>query len=203
MTPVVEVEAILINSSTGDVLLVDTSSGSLAIRIVGSEGLGVTTKDESEEYGEGVRSLDCNIKSGIVQVKLTGENLRYEEMTKDQNLTNGSYDTIYNISTSTRPQKIIWARCVFDNNNINIKVTVDDNLIMDGFYLDELYRDYELDTSIPGVADLDFIHTESQGKVLVLTFPGGMEFTDYFKIEAQANQTNLTLERGMVVRSEG
>ena len=132
-----EVEGILIDSSTGNVLLVDTSSGALAIRIVGSEGIGVTTKDESEEYGAGTRSLDVNVRSGIVQVKLTGENLRYEEMTKDQSLTNGSYVTLYE-NTSTG--KIIWARCVFDSNDIDFKVTVDTNVIVDGLYLDELYR---------------------------------------------------------------
>ena len=69
--------------------------------------------------------------------------------------------------------------------------------------MDELYRDYEIDTSLPGIVELDFIHTEKQGKVLVLNFPGGMEFTDYFKIEAKANQANLEMSRGLVVRAEG
>jgi len=201
MIPVVEVEALLI-SSTGDILLVDTDSGALAMRIVGAEGIGVTTKDESEDYPAGTRSLDVNVRSGIVQVKLTGENLRYEEMTKDQALTNGAYVTIYEISTSTGAQKIIWTRNIFNNNNVNIKVTVDDSVIINDFYLDELYRDYEMDTSLPGVTELDFIHTEKQGRVLVLNFPGGMEFEDYFKIEAKANQTNLKMQRGLVVRSE-
>jgi hypothetical protein len=202
MIPIVEVEALLI-SSTGDILLVDTDSGAIAARLVGAEGIGVTTKDESEEYSAGTRSLDVNVRSGIVQVRLTGENLRYEEITKNQSLTNGSYITIYEHTTSTGSQKIIWTRCVFNNNDINIRVTVDSNIVMDNFYLDELYRDYEIDTSFPGVEGLDFIHTEKQGKVLVLNFPGGMEFTDYFKIEAKANQTNLEMTRGLVVRSEG
>jgi len=201
MIPVIEVEAILY-SSTGVALLVDTDSGAQAIRLVGAEGIGVTTKDESEDYPAGTRSLDVNVRSGIVQVKLTGENLRYEEMTKDQALTNGAYVTIYEISTSTGAQKIIWTRNIFNNNNVNIKVTVDDSVIINDFYLDELYRDYEMDTSLPGVTELDFIHTEKQGRVLVLNFPGGMEFEDYFKIEAKANQTNLKMQRGLVVRSE-
>ena len=38
------------------------------------------------------------------------------------------------------------------------------NIIIEDFYLDELYRDYEIDTSIPGVTNLDFIHTENQGR---------------------------------------
>ena len=202
MIPVIEVEAILY-SSTGVALLVDTSSGAQAVRLVGAEGIGVTTKDESAEYGGDTRSLDVNVRSGIVQVRLTGENLRYEEMTKDQALTNGSYITVYEHTTSTGSQKIIWAKCIFDNNNINVTITVDDNIIIDDFYLDELYRDYEMDTSLPGVVELDFIHTEKQGKVLVLNFPGGMEFTDYFKIEVKANQTGLEMIRGLVVRSEG
>ena len=201
MIPIVEVEALLI-SSTGEILLVDTDSGAIAARLVGAEGIGVTTKDESEDYVAGVRSLDVNVRSGIVQVKLTGENLRYEEMTKDQALTNGAYVTMYNETTSTGAQKVIWARCVFSNNNINITVTVDDNVIIDDFYLDELYREYEIDTSIPGVAPSEFIHTEKQGRVLVLTFPGGMEYTDFFKIEAKANQINLEMSRGLIVRSE-
>ena len=201
MIPIVEVEALLI-SSTGEILLVDTDSGAIAARLVGAEGLGVTTKDESEDYAAGTRSLDVNVRSGIVQVKLTGENLRYEEMTKDQALTNGAYVTVYNEVTSTGAQKVIWARCVFTNNNINITVTVDSSIIIDDFYLDELYRDYEIDTSLPGVTPSEFIHTEKQGRVLVLTFPGGMEYTDYFKIEAKANQGNLEMSRGLIVRSE-
>lgn len=202
MIPVVEVEAILI-TSTGEIVLIDTSTGAIAARLVGGDGIGVTTKDESDDYDPGTRSLDVNIRSGIVQVKLTGENLRYIEMDKDQELTNGVYDTIYQITTSTGSQKLIWARALFSNNNVNITVTVDGNAIIDDFYLDELYRDYEIDTSIPGVAELDFIHTEKQGRVLVLNFPGGMEFGDIFKIEAKANQANIDMKRGLIVRSAG
>jgi len=42
MIPTIEVEALLI-TSTGELLLVDTSSGAIAARIVGADGSGVTT----------------------------------------------------------------------------------------------------------------------------------------------------------------
>ena len=202
MIPIVEVEALLI-SSTGEILLVDTDSGAIAARLVGAEGLGITTKDESGEYGTGSRSLDVNVRSGVGHVRLTGDNLHYNEMTKDQSLTNGSYIAVYNGVTSTGTQKILWAKCVFSNNDINVTITVDDNVIIDDFHLDELYRDYEMDTAVSSIIPLDYIHTEKQGKILVLTFPGGIEYSDYFKIEAKANQANIDMHRGLIVRSEG
>lgn len=199
MIPTIEVEALLI-SSTGEILLVDTDSGAIAARLVGAEGLGVTTKDESEGYEAGARSLDVNIRSGVGHVRLTGATLQYEEMTKDQALTNGAYVTIYE-NTSTG--KILWTRTVFDSNDINIRVTVDSNIIIDDFYLDELYRDYEIDTATPGITNLDYIHTESQGRTLALSFPGGLEYTTSFKIEAKANKASLEMVRGLSVRSIG
>lgn len=159
----------------------------------------VTVKDETDAYPD-VYSLDVNIRSGIVQVKLSGENLRYEKMTEDQNLTNGSYITIYE-KTATTIEKMIWARCVFSNNNVNVKLTVDSNIVVDDFHLQELYSDYQLDTSLPGITELEFIRTEKQGRILVLTFPNGMEFDTSFKIEAKANANNITMDRGMIVRS--
>ena len=195
MIPIIEVEAILY-SSTGVALLVDTSSGAQAVRLVGAEGLGVTTKDESGEYGAGARSLDVNVRSSIGHVRLTGANLQYETMTTDQALTNGVYDTVYN-NTSTG--QVLWTRCVVTNNDVNIKVTVDDNIVINDFNLQELYKDYAIDTADPSINGMDFIHTEKQGKIIVLTFPSGIEFSNYFKIELKANQTGIYMSRGLVV----
>ena len=195
MVPVIEVESILYSSS-GVALLVDQDSNAQAVRIVGSSGEGVTTKDESANYGEGVRSLDVNIKSGIVQIKLTGESLQYEQLTIDQNLINGVYTTIYNnISTG----KILWFRCLVSNNDVDIKVTVDGNTLLSGFNMKELYSEYFLDTAVAGMESLDFLHTEKKGKIIVLNFPGGVEFEDYFKVELRSQQDSIQMTRGLVV----
>lgn len=157
----------------------------------------VTVKDESAQYA-GVNSLDVNIRSGIVQVKLSGENLRYEELSKDVALTNGSWDTVYNRTTDIG--KIIWVMMRFTNNNVDIKVTVDGNVIIDTINLNELYSDYELDVgTLPNAPD--FIHTFKQGKGVMLSFPGGLEFETSFKIEVRANGINYKMARGLVVRA--
>ena len=160
----------------------------------------VTVKDETGKYPD-TYSLDVNVRSGIVQVKLSGENLRYEKMGINQVLTNGVYLTVLN-KTTTVEAKLIWARCIFSNNNVDIRVTVDGNVIMTDYNLGELASDYYLDIGNEAVSGTDFIRTERQGKVLVLTFPGGMEYNSYFKIEAKANGNNYQMQRGLLVRSE-
>jgi len=151
---------------------------------------------------DGSTSFNVNVRSGIVQVKLSGENLRYEKLTEDQPLTNGSYVTILNAVTG-QSAKVIWLRSVFSNNNIDIKLTVDSNVVMDGFNLNELYSEYYMDPSIPGIAELEFIRTEKHGKILILTFPGGMEYNSFFRLEAKALGNNYSLDRGMYVMSTG
>ena len=170
MIPVIEVESILI-SSTGQAVTV-TSTGSKL-------------------------GLDVNVLGGVVQVRLTGDNLRYSKMSEDVLLTNGSYDTVYSL-TSTG--KVIWAQCRLSNNDVDIKVTVDSNIIIYGFNLNDLYANYDLDAAVLP-SPPDFIHTYKQGKGILLTFPGGLEFDYEFKIELKANQTNVYLNRGMVVRA--
>jgi hypothetical protein len=149
-------------------------------------------------------SGQVEITSGIVQVQYTGSNLKLDELTKDDLLTNGSYDTVYNHIASGEVQKIIQARLIFDSNNIDVKVTTDSSIIINELSLDELYREYKLDTSLNDITEGSVIRTEDQGRVLMLNFhPDGLKYTDFFKIEAKANQTNIYLNRGKVTRVEG
>jgi len=141
-------------------------------------------------------SLDVNITPSV-----QGSKLIYETMTIDQALTSGAYINIYeDVVTST--EKMLWVKCIFDNNNINIKLTVDTNVILNDLKLQDLYADYYLDTAHPGIIELDFVRTERQGRILVLAFQNGLEYSTSFKIEAKANSTGMNLTRGIVIRSE-
>lgn len=183
MTDITQVQAVS--------LLIDPNTGNL-----------IGAKDESG----GIYSLNVNVRSGIVQVELTGQNLKYDKMTENQALTNGSYITVYN---NTDGGKILWAWCVVNNNNINIRVTVDGAVIINDFNLNDLYSNYFLDTnsSIFGgsaIPDLpDFITTLRQGRIVMLQFSTyGLKYDTGFKIELKANRNNLRLTRGLVVRTE-
>ena len=158
----------------------------------------VTVKDETEEYPD-VYSLDCNIRSGIVQVKLSGANLVYTKLTEDLPLTNGSYVTVYD--ESTEGGKIIWAWMRFDNNDVDVKLTVDSNVLIDGFNCNSLYSKYKLDDSFYSGGAPDFLQTREQGRIFVLMYEGGLEYETQFKIETMANRNNLNMIAGLVVRS--
>jgi len=231
--PIVEVESVLI-SSTGNYLLVNTSSGALAVRIVDGSGIGITStdigsghraldvnaavtgsaltiirdpnvstrkvtvKDETAVIPD-VYSLDVNIRSGILNTVPTGNNIIYDKLTADLAIANGGWtQTYYTTSTGN----LFYFVMSFSTNNIDIRVTVDGNVIANSFNLNDIQANYTLDIASTRPMLPQWLYTFNSGTSVAMQFgANGCIFDTSFKIEAKAYLNGKKMIRGLVVRA--
>jgi hypothetical protein len=144
----------------------------------------------------GKRALDVNV-TGTVSQQISGISLLYDLMTINQALTNGSYKAVYNLNGSGIIRK---AHLMFSSTNINIRLTVDGTVILNGLLLSEAWVDYKLTpTDVPYT---NFINLFNTGNGIVFDYGySGLSYSSNFKIEAKANSGNLRLNRGLAVRT--
>lgn len=158
----------------------------------------VTVTDE----GSGIYSLDVNVKSGEIEtpgINPAGATIVYDKYTENQTIANGSWTTVYNLSSSG---KLYYTILVFDTSNIDIRVTIDGTIIMNDFNLNELGTDYRLEADNTAPMLPPWIYTWDTNRAVALQFGQlGSKFDSSLKIEARAYLNNKELTRGLVVRS--
>jgi len=199
-----------LGTSTGDYTALDVNVVSPINTQVTVDA--VSIKDPAEETkqvtttstGERI-ALDVNITNDGFDVSF-GDKIRYDEFTKDQPLTNGSYVTVYS-TTSGNPGKIYTLEMVFRNNDVDIQILVDGEAMVDGLNIRDLADNHYIDASPGGlfqgtvaqVPRFVYVHANSRG--IIFEPPAACIFNDQVVVKARAHTNGNRMRRGLIVRA--
>lgn len=171
------------------------SDGSIISRVSDKDGNGITSKDE----GSSVRSIDVNVRSGVISTVPSGNSIRYDKMTNDLAISNGSWTPVYSYSGSGI---LFFAEMAFNESNIDIRVTLDGVVIANTFNLGDLGSNYKLALSgtVPMLPPWMYVWN-SNTNIAVQFGNNGSLFNSSFLIEAKAYLNGKKVNRGLVVRA--
>lgn len=115
--------------------------------------------------------------------------LRYEQITENQTIANGSYTIVY---TYTGSGVIYGAYLQFNNKEMEIKITIDSEDIMVDFAVENLPKEEGITPFIWRPDD----------KEVSIKFPNPIQYLTEVKISLKSSKNNKKLDSGYIVLSK-
>lgn len=142
-------------------------------------------------------NLDVYIQNPSLTLE-SGAKIRYDEMSNNQAIANGSYTTVY---TNTTPGKVYTIYMSVNNSGVDLRVIIDGTNIIDGINLDDLNSNYGL--AIDSYNQLPRgLYVSNNGRAISIEFPEAASYGTSLVVALRGTAANRELVRGLVIRAE-